>query len=50
MSAGWPYRCTGMMAFVLGVIFSSIRVDVDVVGLRVDVDEHDLRARHLDRL
>ena len=38
-----------MMALVRAVIFSSIWVDVDVVGLRVDVDEHDLRARHLDR-
>ena len=24
-------------------------LDVDVVGLRIDVDEHDLRAGHLDR-
>ena len=39
-----------MIAFVFEVIFSSIRVDVDVVGLRVDVDEHDLRPGHLDRL
>ncbi len=26
MSAGWPYRCTGTIAFVFGVIFSSMRV------------------------
>ena len=25
MSAGWPYRCTGMMAQVRGVIAASMR-------------------------
>ena len=49
MSAGWPYRCTGMTAFVFPVIFASIVVDVDVVGLGVDVDKDHLGPRHGDR-
>ena len=39
-----------MMAFVFGGDLLFDPVDVDRVGLRIDVDEHDLRPGHLDRL
>ncbi len=45
MSAGWPYRCTGMIALVRGVIAASTAVGSIVKVLRVDVDEHRRRAR-----
>ena len=44
MSAIWPYRCTGMIAFVFGVIAAAMASPVELQRRRVDVDEHRPRA------
>ena len=48
MSAGWPYRCTGMMALVRGVIAASSCAGSIVKVARVDVDEHRRGAGVVD--
>ena len=49
MSAGRPNRWTGQMAFVRGVMAAATRSAIDVVGLRVDVDEDRRGAGVQDR-
>ena len=44
MSALWPNRCTGMIAFVLGVMADAIAAAIDVERRAIDVDEHRARA------
>ena len=47
-STGRPKRCTASTAFVLGVTASATPRDVEVEGVRVDVDEDGAGAAQLD--
>ena len=49
MSASWPYRCTGRIALVRGVIAASSCAGSIVNEQRIDVDEHRRRAGVADR-
>ena len=49
MSAGWPNRWTGMMAFVRGVIGALERGGIHRVVVRIDVDEYWRRTGILNR-
>ena len=49
MSAGWPYRCTGMMAAVLDVTLAAAAARVEREPIGIDVREDRPRSRHHDR-
>ena len=48
IAAHWPYRCTGMIAFVREVMLRLDLRRIDVVVGEVDVDEHRRRAEAID--
>ena len=47
MSAAWPNRWTGRMAFVRAVTASATCCRIDIQSARIDIDEDRLRATRL---